>query len=128
MCSNGHGPARAGQALLMSLGRSVCSSVISCFCWQGFTTFFNNVFSGVQFQGQVGIHLFEPGIFFFQFFNALQFTDFHTAVALSPLIKGSSAYLMLPGDLFGTFAAVKCCRECLLSVQARGRFFLYLRF
>ena len=90
------------------MGTSPLQSVAS---GRALKLFFYYLLGYLQIQSQLSIHGFEPAVFFFQIFEALELGGIHAVVALPPLVKGCLAYTMLPADLSYTFAVGELLEE-----------------
>ena len=112
----------------MSLGRSFGADLRSLVYRKALKLFFNNVFCNVQLHGQVGIHSFKPGVFFFQLFDPLKFRCFHTSITLTPLIQIGFTYSVFTVDLFGTFAVIKFFRMPAICAGLNVLFFIFYSF
>jgi len=66
--------------------------------------FFDNILKHFMFQTQIRIHLFQAPVFFFQFFQPLQFTDSHAAIFRFPLVEGGFAEPILPDQIFQRYS------------------------
>ena len=64
----------------------------------GVRVFFDNLAENLVVQGEIGVHLLELGVLFFEFLQLFKLTDLETAVLPFPLIERGSGNIESPAD------------------------------
>ena len=64
----------------------------------GSRVFFDNLAENRFVQGEIGVHLLELGVFFFEFLQFLKLANLETAVLPFPLIERGSGNIESPAD------------------------------